>query len=46
MSCDYYVWDKQNEEFINTHFATFEDAEIWVEINGGYERYYIFEITM
>lgn len=43
MYCDYYVWDKEEEEFINTHFATFEGAENWVETNGGYDKFNIFE---
>ena len=42
-SCNYYVWNKEEEEFISTSFSTFEDAEYWVETNGGYERYDIFE---
>lgn len=43
MGCDYYIWDNEEERFIGTQFASFEGAESWIEKNGDFDRYDIFE---
>lgn len=45
MSCDFYIWDTEEEEFLSTHFSTFLGAESYIEncLRNDFERYQIFE---
>lgn len=40
---EFWVWNKEDEEWESTYYHSFEGAEDFVLRNGGYEKYEIFE---
>lgn len=42
-NCNYYIYDKEKEQFVSVSYSSFEAAEHWIELNGDYERFDIYE---
>ncbi len=41
----FYIYDKENEEFLSMSFSSFNGAESWLEncLGADYDRYDIYE---
>lgn len=42
-NCNYYIYDKEEERFVSVSYSSLEAAEYWLELNGDYERFDIYE---